>query len=115
MAVPVSSVKPTRVELRAARKAELESRLQARMIDEVRERGGIAYKLTCSGRKGFPDLLILFRGSCTFVEVKTNKGRLLRIQEYVHNEIARFGGEVVTVYGEGPAFELLDMILGVKK
>lgn len=113
MAVPANSGdRRTRVELRVARALAREALIQAWFIDEVRNRGGVAYKLTCAGRKGFPDVLVLYRGTCTFVEIKTERGRLQRIQEYVHNEIARYGGEVVTVFGKGPATELLDMIMG---
>lgn len=93
----------------------LESKIQSEFIDEVRERGGIAYKLICAGRRGFPDVMVLYDGQVVFVELKTKVGRTTKLQQYVHNELRRFGGDVVTVYGWDAAMELLDMIFGRTK
>jgi hypothetical protein len=89
---------------------EQELHIQADFINAVRERGGAAYKLTCSGRRGFPDVMVVNLGHVTFVEIKQRTGHLTKMQEFCHRELTKNGAEVVVVYGRQCAFELLRMM-----
>lgn len=68
-----------------------EKRLEQKLVEEVRKRGGIAYKFISPGRAGVPDrLVILPFNKIGFVEVKRpGKGKLRKIQK---REIERLQG-----------------------
>ena len=47
------------------------------------------------GTKGWPDLLVLFRGGLVFVESKAGDGELSADQERVHGELRAMGHTVI--------------------
>lgn len=66
----------------------------------VKRTGGRAYKWTSPGNAGVPDRIVIFPGrKPLFVELKTSKGRLSRLQEVQCRRLAGLGQEVKVVYG----------------
>jgi hypothetical protein len=59
-------------------------------------------------KAGIPDILVIVDGEHTFIEVKTEKGRLRSAQKETHFKIIQAGGVVVTVYGLKQALEILE-------
>lgn len=77
-----------------------ESRIEKIFTDAVRRTGGRAYKWTSPGNAGVPDRIVIFPGrKLVFVELKTNKGRLSKLQEVQCRRLAGLGQEVKVVYG----------------
>ena len=66
-----------------------ESDLQHYFIKEVKRVGGLAVKVHCEGRRGWPDLTIIMPGgSVYFVEMKAPTGRG-RLSVHQNKTIAR--------------------------
>lgn len=65
-----------------ARKAESEKALEARLVDEVKKRGGMAVKLTSQFHRGLPDrLCVLPFHTIAFVETKSTGEKPTALQE----------------------------------
>lgn len=65
-----------------ARKAESEKALEARLVDEVKKRGGMAVKLTSQFHRGMTDrLCVLPFHTIAFVEVKSTGEKPTALQE----------------------------------
>jgi hypothetical protein len=60
----------------------LEREVQSKIIRYVIEKGGDAVKVTCPSRRGFPDVLINFKGRMLLVETKREGKDLSGLQEY---------------------------------
>lgn len=92
---------PTRHSLRygATSAAVSESRLEKMLNDGVRQAGGMSYKLAPI-TAGAPDRIVFWPGGrIEMVELKTEKGKLRRIQELEHYRLAKLGTEVIVVRG----------------
>ena len=66
--------------------AELESKIQARIIKRLEAEGYYVVKLILTNKPGIPDLLCLKNGKASFIEVK-------RPEEYRMNELRNLGFE----------------------
>jgi hypothetical protein len=83
-----------------------ESRLESYFRREVTQRGGWTIKLT--GTKGIPDRLVMLPGgNVVFVELKTDKGRLSKIQKAVIAKLDGLGCSVEVLYGKDQVDEWL--------
>lgn len=77
-----------------------ESAIEARLVRQVREMGGLCYKFVSPGNPGVPDrLIILPGGRVVFVELKTEVGRLANIQKWQLEEMRRRGADVRVLKG----------------
>lgn len=71
--------------------AELESKIQARIIKRLESEGYYVVKLILTSKNGIPDLLILKDGVASFVEVKRPGEKPRSLQEYRMNELRNLG------------------------
>lgn len=71
--------------------AELESKIQARIIKRLESEGYYVVKLILTSKNGIPDLLILKNGVASFVEVKRPGEKPRPLQEYRMNELRELG------------------------
>lgn len=79
---------------------ESEAAIEARMVRMVRNRGGLCYKFISPGNPGVPDRLVVTPdGRSIFVELKTDIGRLSKLQKWQRQELERRGVEVRVLYG----------------
>jgi len=69
-----------------------ESGVERYLVDEVRNRGGEALKLT--GYLGVPDRLVLLNGRAVFAETKAPSGRLSSAQRIWRGRLDRMGFQV---------------------
>lgn len=77
-----------------------EKRVEARLVQGVRDLGGRAYKFVSPGNAGVPDrLVVLPGGQILFAEIKAEGGRLSAVQLACIEELRRLGCEVWTVWG----------------
>jgi hypothetical protein len=77
----------------------LESKLQTKLIKELRTRGMFVRKIESPGYAGMPDLFIAYGGRSLWLELKTDTGRLSELQKVTIEDMRQQGCEVAVAYG----------------
>lgn len=90
-----------------------ESQIERRLVEGVKRLGGMCLKFVSPGTLGVPDrIIITAKGRVIFVELKTETGRLTKIQRYVIGEMQKRGADARAVKGIDEVKELLAEIEG---
>ena len=87
-----------------------ESEIEKRLVREIRRLGGMAYKFVSPGNTGVPDRIVILPGVITFVELKTETGRLSPGQKRQIGKLQDLGMKVVVLHGMKELEEFLDEI-----
>ena len=78
----------------------LEKDIEKLFTAEIKKAGGKAYKFTSPGNDGVPDRIVMLPdGRIVFVELKTDTGKLSRLQELQRRQIAELGQTVRVLHG----------------
>ena len=78
----------------------LEKTVERHLVNGIKKLGGICYKFVSPGTTGVPDRIVIMpRGRIIFVELKTDTGRLSKIQEYVIAQMRQRQADVRVLYG----------------
>lgn len=78
----------------------LEKDIEKLFRDEIKKAGGKAYKFTSPGNDGVPDRIVMLPdGRIVFVELKTDTGKLSKLQELQCRQIAELGQTVRVLHG----------------
>lgn len=77
----------------------LESEIEKKLVREIRKMGGMAYKFVSPGNTGVPDRIVILPGVITFVELKTETGRLSPGQKRQIGKLQDLGMKVVVLHG----------------
>lgn len=78
----------------------IEKDIEKLFRDEIKKAGGKAYKFTSPGNDGVPDRIVMLPGGrIVFVELKTDTGKLSRLQELQCRQIADLGQTVRVLHG----------------
>ena len=68
----------------------LEKTIQQKILHYCKTKNILAYKMDSTSTVGFPDLtVILPDGEVLFIELKTDTGKLSRMQEYIHQQLTK--------------------------
>lgn len=74
--------------------------IEDRLRDGIKKLGGRCYKFVSPGNRGVPDRLVLLPGGAVyFVELKTEVGRLSKIQRVQIKRMERLGVQIAVLYG----------------
>ena len=77
-----------------------ESTIERELVERVKQVGGQAYKLVSPGNNGMPDRLVIFPYKVpVFVELKTEKGVLSRMQKRQIKRLVDLGQDVYVICG----------------
>lgn len=88
-----------------------ESVIEARLVREVKKRGGLCYKFTSPGNPGVPDRIIILPGGRTvYVELKTEIGGLAKIQKWQIEELRKRGAVVRVLKGMDQVLAFLEEV-----
>lgn len=71
-----------------------EQRIEQYLVKKIERIGGLCPKFSSPGCNGYPDRLVIYRGNVDFVELKTNKGRISKIQAAIHLRLKARGARV---------------------
>ena len=78
----------------------LERKVEKKLTDGVRKLGGKAYKFVSPGNVGVPDRIIVWPdGKIEFVEIKSENGRLSKMQTAQINRLQEMECAVHILYG----------------
>lgn len=78
----------------------LEKDIEKLFTAEIKRAGGKAFKFTSPGNDGVPDRIVMLPdGRILFVELKTDTGKLSRLQELQCRQIAELGQTVRVLHG----------------
>jgi hypothetical protein len=76
-----------------------ENKLELYFAKKAINAGGKSYKLL-SNTNGLPDRILLLNGLCYLVELKTDKGKLSKLQELRHIEIQTYYNRLFVLKGK---------------
>lgn len=86
----------------------LEKQVERHLVNGVRKLGGLCLKFVSPGTPGVPDrIIITATGRIIFAELKTDTGRLSKIQNFTIGEMMRRGADVRVLKGLSSVKELL--------
>ena len=89
-----------------------EREIERRLCEMVRKRGGLAYKFL-SMENGVPDRIFILPGGIVwFVELKTKKGRLSKIQKCQISRLKDNGANIRVIYGYDDAAAFIEEVFG---
>lgn len=89
----------------------MEKQVEAKLVAGIKKRGGQAVKFVSPASVGWPDRLVLLPGGrVVFVELKTSKGRLSKMQEHRLGQLRGLGMAVEVLHGDDEVKEFLDGI-----
>lgn len=77
-----------------------ESKIQSKRIKQLEEDGWYVIKLTVTNKNGIPDLIAIKPNEVLFIECKTEKGKLSKLQEYRIKELSKYGFTTEIYRGE---------------
>ncbi len=86
-----------------------ESSIERHLVTGVKKLGGMCIKFTSPGTPGVPDRMILTAdGRIIFAELKSETGRLSKLQKYTIEEMQKRGADVRVVKGLSEVKALLE-------
>ncbi|MBR1760908.1 MAG: VRR-NUC domain-containing protein [Schwartzia sp.] len=89
----------------------LEKQIERRLVEGVKKRGGLCYKFVSPGHPGVPDRIVIKPdGKVIFVELKTDTGRLSKLQNYTIRELREHGADVRVIWGLDGVSKLLEEV-----
>ena len=89
----------------------LERDIEAKLVREVKAMRGECLKWVSPGTIGVPDrIVILPGGAVIFVELKTDAGRLTKLQEYWNLRLNLLGCSAVVIRGEDDLERFLTIV-----
>ena len=85
-----------------------ESSIEKYLVRKVKEHGGLCFKFVSPGNPGVPDRIVITpAGKVIFVELKTEIGRMARVQKWQRSELEKRGADVRVLYGMDGVKEFL--------
>ena len=87
----------------------LERDIERLFVDAIKDAGGIAYKFTSPGNDGVPDRIVcLPDGQTIFVELKTETGKLTKLQDRQLERLERVNQSTAVLYGLRDVIDFLE-------
>ena len=76
----------------------LERQIEAYLVKQVKDLGGIAYKFVSPANRGVADRIVMLPGGgVVFVELKTADGKLTPLQEQFAKDMTRLGQNYIVL------------------
>jgi len=75
----------------------LESKIQAKIINQLKKNGWLVLKIIKCNINGMSDLIVFKNGRTVFIEVKNENGKQSEIQKYVQNQVELQGFQYLLI------------------
>ena len=90
-----------------------EKEIERRMCKLIKERGGLTYKFSSPNNPGVPDRIVITRsGAVWFVELKSEKGQISKMQEFQITLLTTRGVNVRVLRGWDEAKNFVERLFG---
>lgn len=86
----------------------LESAVEKKLREAVKDLGGVSYKFVSPGNDGVPDRIVVHKGRVIFVELKTDTGQLAPIQQVQIRKLRKHGADVRILFGAPDVTHLIE-------
>lgn len=91
----------------------LEKQVERRLVEGVKKLGGLCIKFVSPSMPGVPDrIIVTATGKVIFAELKSDTGRLSKLQKYTIEQLRQRGADVRVVKGLDAVKALLAEIEG---
>lgn len=91
-----------------------ESQIERYLTNKVKEHGGLCFKFVSPGNPGVPDRIVITpAGRTIYVELKTEIGRLAKVQKWQRSELEKRGADVRVLFGMEAVKEFLREVFPV--
>lgn len=89
-----------------------EAQIERRLTQIVRERGGLCYKFISPGNPGVPDRIVITPdGRTIYVELKTEVGRMSKIQKWQREQLRARGVDIRVLKGPEAVNEFIKEVM----
>lgn len=89
-----------------------ESKIEAYLKKEITKLNGLCLKWVAPGTRGVPDRIIIMpQGKTYFVEMKQEKGRIDKLQKYVHKQFAARDHHVYVLWSKSEVDEFISEVI----
>lgn len=89
-----------------------EKQIESRMVREIKNRGGLCYKFVSPNNPGVPDRIVITPdGRIIFVELKTEVGRLSKIQQWQREQLKKRGVDIRVIHGWDKVKEFIEEVI----
>jgi Holliday junction resolvase len=75
----------------------LESKIQAKIINQLKKNGWLVLKIIKCNINGMSDLIVFKNGKTVFIEVKNESGKQSEIQKYVQKQVELQGFQYLLI------------------
>jgi len=87
-----------------------ESKIEKELKNRIEEIGGKAFKFSSPGNNGVPDRIVLCKGKCCFVELKSPGEKLRPLQRVIKKRFKKLGFNVYVIDSIEKVGEFIDEI-----
>lgn len=88
-----------------------EKNVERHLVEGIKKLNGMCLKFVSPGNSGVPDrVVILPNGRIVFAELKTETGRLSKLQAHTIDEMKKRGADVRVLYGVKDVKEFIDEV-----
>lgn len=88
-----------------------EKKIERKLQNEIKKRGGLPFKFLSPGYSGVPDRIVLLpNGKVYFVEIKSENGKVSQRQKLTHDKLFKLGFAVLILQSENDLSNFLNLI-----
>jgi hypothetical protein len=91
----------------------LEKQIESKIVKKAKELGFLTYKFSSPSNRGVPDRIFISpHGEVFFIEFKSEKGKLTKLQEKVIKDICNYGVGVFIINSVEVGLQILTLLKG---
>lgn len=93
-----------------------EKQIESKIVKKAKELGFLTYKFSSPSNRGVPDRIFISpHGEVFFIEFKSEKGKLTKLQEKVIKDISEYGVGVFIINSVEVGLQILIIMKGDEK
>ena len=91
----------------------LEKQIESKVVKKAKELGFLTYKFSSPSNRGVPDRIFISpHGEVFFIEFKSEKGKITKLQEKTIKDISSYGVGVFIINSAEVGLQILTLLKG---